>query len=324
MKSENKKLFRRYIDNLYSTDDARSFLDMVRHQENKGIVEHLADEAWEESAMQDVTTGIDFERYKDEGRSLLRRINTGRNVLLRRVAITAASIAAAFLLIFGGIDMWNYWNDSRVIFREMVTSYGETKNLILADGTLVVLNSCSKVRYPDRFTANERRIELNGEGYFQVQRNEEKPFVVKTSRFDVKVLGTSFNIKSYQADELVSVNVESGKVQVDMPEAMMRLRANEQVLINTVTGNYEKVKTREEVAQWRNGTLCFYETPIRDVAKELERIYHCTITFASGQVFNNLITGEHDNVSLDAVLRSIEYTSGIHYRQEGNHIYMYK
>lgn len=324
MKSESRKLFRRYIDDLYSTDDARNFLDMVRHLGNKETVDQLATEAWEESDLQDVITGVEFERYKEEGRSLLRRIEGKKHIRLRRMAITVASIAAVFLLVFGGISMWNYWSESRVSYKEVVTSYGETKNIVLVDGTVVVLNSCSKLRYPIVFKADERKIELNGEGYFQVQRNEDKPFIVRTPRFDVKVLGTSFNIKSYQTDELVSVNVESGKVQVDMPEAMMRLRANEQVLINTVTGNYEKAKVREEVAQWRNGTLCFYETPIRDVAKELVRIYHCTITFASGQEFNNLITGEHENVSLEAVLRSIEYTSGIHYKQEGNHIYMYK
>lgn len=324
MKIDNRKLFRRYIDNLYSTDDARNFLDMVRQSENKETIDRLAAEVWEESTLQDMLTGVDFERYKEEGVVLLKRINGSRRIRLRRIAVAAVSIVAVFLLVFGGIGLWNYWGNSRVLYKEMVTSYGETKELVLADGTVVVLNSCSKVRYPDRFVTRERRIELEGEGYFQVQRNHAKPFIIKTYRFDVKVLGTSFNVKSYRTDELVSVNVESGKVQVDMPEAMMRLCANERVLINTVTGNYEKVNAKKEVAQWRNGTLCFYETPIRDVAKELERIYHCSIIFNPEQEFNNLITGEHENVSLEAVLRSIEYTSGIHSKKQGNHIWMYK
>lgn len=321
---DNKKnSFRRYIDNLYSTDDARRLLDMVRHPENKEMLDSLAEDVWDEASMQPLT-GVDYERYKKEGRSLLRRINVRRVNWIRRITAVVAGVAAVLLLVTGSVVAWNYLNERQVVFKVAATSYGETKELILADGTVVVLNSCSKVRFPDRFLTDERRIELEGEGYFQVYKNEDKPFVVHTSRFDIRVLGTSFNVKSYGTDELVSVNVESGKVQVDMPEAMIRLRANEQIQINTSTGSYEKECERKEIAQWRNGTLSFHETPICDVAKELERIYHCSITFASGQNFKNLISGEHDNAGLEDVLRSIEYTTGIHYEKDGNHIRMYK
>ena len=73
------------------------------------------------------------------------------------------------------------------------------------------------------------------------------------------------------------------------------------------------------MAVWMKGGLRFYSTPIRDVAKELERVYNCRITFASGQDFNNLITGEHDNKSLEAVLKSIEFISGdIKYKKRGH------
>ena len=198
------------------------------------------------------------------------------------------------------------------------------KNIVLPDGTMLVLNSCSKVRYPIRFVSDERKVELEGEGYFQVARNEEQPFIVSTSRFDVRVLGTSFNIKSYKADELVSVDVESGKVQVDLPEAMMRLRAKEKMLFNTHTGNYNKSSMEQKIALWRKGILCFNQTPIRDVAKELERIYQCRITFADGQSFDNLITGEHENPNLESVLRSIQYASSIYYKRNGNSILLYK
>ena len=68
----------------------------------------------------------------------------------------------------------------------------------------------------------------------------------------------------------------------------------------------------------------FNSTPICDVAKELERMYNCRITFAEGQDFKNLISGEHDNKSLDAVLQSIEYTSGIHYKKKENEVLLYK
>lgn len=167
-------------------------------------------------------------------------------------------------------------------------------------------------------------MELEGEGYFRVYHNEKQPFIVNTRHFDVRVLGTCFNVKSYSSDEVVSVDVESGKVQVDLPEAMMRLRAKEQILINTVSGEYNKRHEERAVAVWRRGSLRFNSTPIRDVAKELERMYNCRITFTQGQEFNNLISGEHDNKSLEAVLQSIGYTSGIHYKRSGDQVLLYK
>ena len=109
-----------------------------------------------------------------------------------------------------------------------------------------------------------------------------------------------------------------------MPEAMMRLQAKEQVSINTLSGEYSKRCEERDVAVWRKGGLRFSSTPVRDVAKELERMYNCRITFAEGQEFNNLISGEHENKSLEAVLQSMEYTSGIRYRKEGNHIFLFK
>lgn len=93
-------------------------------------------------------------------------------------------------------------------------------------------------------------MELEGEGYFRVHRNEKQPFIVNTHHFDVRVLGTCFDIKAYLSDEVVSVDVESGKVQVDLPEAMMRLSAQERVYINTISGEYNK---QHENALWQYG-----------------------------------------------------------------------
>ena len=216
-------------------------------------------------------------------------------------------------------------SEQQITFAEISTSFGEKKRVELPDGTILVLNSCSQVRYPDSF---QRGYPESGTGRRRILgwcHNEDMPFIVQTKRLDVRVLGTRFDVKSYSTDEIVSVSVESGKVQVDLPEAMMRLTAKEQVLINTVSGEYSKKKEERGVAVWIKGSLRFNSTPIRDVAKELERVYNCRITFAPGQDFNNLITGEHDNKSLEAVLKSIEFISGdIKYKKEGINVLLYK
>lgn len=321
---KDKSLFRRYLDDMYTMEDARKLVGELHDTAHNGILEELASDVWEESSVHKPLTDLEREQYKKEARNLLKRVEHKKRTWFRRAAVAAVGAAAIVCLVLGSIHYLNYVDKQQISYIEASTSYGECKQVCLPDGTELTLNSCSHVRYPDRFVGKERRIELEGEGYFRVYHNEKQPFIVNTPRFDVRVLGTCFNVKVYSSDEVVSVDVESGKVQVDLPEAMMRLRTQEQVLINTVSGEYNKRREERTVAVWRKGGLRFNSTPIHDVAKELERMYNCRITFAKGQEFNNLISGEHDNKSLDAVLQSIEYTSGIHYRKEGNRVLLYK
>ena len=323
-KAEKDKL-RRYLDDIYTRDEASQLLQSIKDAENQDILDELSAEVWEESGTQHPATDLEREKYKKEARQLLKHLEHKKRTWFRRVSAIAVSAAAVIAIVIGSVNFFRYMNEQEVTFAEISTSFGEKRQVTLPDGTVLVLNSCSQVRYPNHFVGDIRKVELEGEGYFRVARNEEMPFIVKTKRLDVQVLGTRFDVKSYSTDEIVSVSVESGKVQVDLPEAMMRLTAKEQVLINTVSGEYSKKKEERGVAIWMKGGLRFHSTPIRDVAKELERVYNCRITFAPGQDFNNLITGEHDNKSLEAVLQSIEFISGdIKYKKEGVNVLLYK
>lgn len=248
----NKSLLRRYLDDLYTMDDARKLLDELQTSEyDTDMLQDLAAEVWEEASLQSPQTDLEREQYKKEARLLLKRIEHKKRMWIRRAALAVSSVAAMVCLVFGSISYIRYIDRTQVSYLEASTSFGERKEVQLPDGTTLILNSCSRVHYPDRFTGKERRIELEGEGYFRVYHNEKQPFIVDTRHFDVRVLGTCFNIKSYSSDEVVSVDVESGKVQVDLPEAMMRLRAKEQVLINTVSGEYNKRREERTMAVWR-------------------------------------------------------------------------
>lgn len=318
-------LLHRYIDNLYTQEDVHKLHRRLKETPMNEDFDELAKEIWEESELQENhTSREEHEQYKKEARMLLEKMGNKKKSKYRKLYFAVTGIAAMICIILGGMNLYRFMDKQQIVYQEICTSYGEHREICLPDGTALVLNSCSRVRFPEYFAGKERRVELDGEGYFRVKRDESSPFIVQTHSFDVRVLGTCFNIKSYLSDEIVSVNVESGKVQVDLPEAMMRLQANEQILINKVSGTYSKLNEKHEVAIWRKGNLCFNATPIHDVAKELERMYNCRIVFAEGQEFQNLISGEHDNKSLEAVLQSIEYTSGIHYRISGNQVFLFK
>ena len=322
-KNENTLFWRRYIDNLYTTEDAERLLEMGRDASDNGLLNDLAEKIWDESAQMQSCTSLEREKYKEEAWRLLRQINPRKKLRYYRLVMSLVGVVAMICLVWGVVSYWHV-NKSDMVWLVASTSYGEQKEVILPDGTRLLLNACSQVRYPERFTEEKREVELEGEGYFQVTHKEEQPFIVTTDAFDVQVLGTCFNVRAYSSDETVAVDVESGKVQVDLPEAMMRLKAQEQVLINKVSGEYSKLHDEGCVAVWRNGGLRFEATPICDVAKVLERRYNCRITFAAGQEFDNFISGEHDNQSLEVVLQSIEFVSGIHYRVNGNQVLLYK
>ena len=286
----------------------------------------LAAEVWEKCGNLQRGNNLEREKYKREARQLLKRIEHKKRTWFRRASVVAVSTAAVIAIIIGSVNFFRISNEQQVTLAEITTSFGEKRQVTLPDGTLLVLNSCSQVHYAGSFCwRSSVKWNLKERDISVLPVIKELPFVVRTKRLDVQVLGTRFDVKSYSTDEIVSVSVESGKVQVDLPEAMMRLTAKEQVLINTVSGEYSKKTEDRGVAVWMKGGLRFYSTPIRDVAKELERVYNCRITFAPGQDFNNLITGEHDNKSLEAVLKSIEFISGdIKYKKEGINVLLYK
>ncbi|BEG99193.1 iron dicitrate transporter FecR [Bacteroides sedimenti] len=322
---KNSNIFRRYLDNLYVSSEVPEVMKDLRSSDNNELLDKLADETWEEALAQDIGNKYEREEYRREAALLLKELKTVRTNPFRKICTIAASVAAVVAIAWGAVSYYNHLRDTNIEYTEVIASSGEKKVVTLPDGSVINLNSCTHLKYPNRFTKGVRRVELSGEAYFSVARNPEQPFIVKTNHFDVKVLGTKFNVKAYKEDEIVAVSVESGKVQVDMPEAMMRLVASEQALINTISGDYRKTKEDDQrVATWIHGNLRFKSTPIHDVAKELERVYNCKIKFAEGQEFDNLISGEHDNQTLLSVLQSIEYATGIKWRKEKNSYILYK
>lgn len=320
----DKKWWQRYVDNLYTKEDFRQLNHHLNDPQSAGALHELMADIWKDAAVSSPVNHSHHEQYKQEARQLLQRLRPVRRFPRKRLVSALVSVAAACCLLLGIVYFWQTEWPAEINYLEASTSYGERKEICLPDGTSVVLNACSSVRYPDRFVGDERRVTLEGEGYFRVHHDESQPFLVVTPALSVRVLGTCFDVKSYASDRMISVDVEEGQVQVDLPEAMMRLKANERVLINTLSGEYTKQKEQTEVAVWRKGSLRFYRTPLFDVARELERRYHCRIVFADGIGSDNLISGEHENMTLEAVLRSIEYASGIHYRAEGDSIVLYK
>jgi ferric-dicitrate binding protein FerR (iron transport regulator) len=157
-----------------------------------------------------------------------------------------------------------------------------------------------------------------------VAKDASQPFIVETQSVAIEVLGTSFNVKAHNEDEFVSVTVESGKVQVNMEEAMMQLLPGEQLFLDKTNREiYRNHENADNSKTWISGGLYFNKCPIRSVVNELMRRYTCTIEF-EGKIPDEYISGGHDNKTLESVLQSIYYATGIKHRKEADKIILYE
>ena len=318
-------LLKRFVDGLYTRKDADDLLKHFHAGKSNTEISEAMDNVWEEME-EDEVSSLQHQQYREEARLLLSRIRKPEKRFsfipyLRYVAIVAVILSIGW----GGFRLIRSNQEKVLTYTEVHVKNGEHKRIILPDGTSVTLNAGSYLRYPREFITDVRRIEMNGEAFFEVTRDEEKPFLIHTKDADVKVLGTSFNVKAFDMDEQLTVSVQTGKVQVDLPEAMMRLLPDEQFVMDKTKGEFQK---RNEDARlstvWIKGGLYFNRTPIRTVVNELVRMYNRTIEFAPGAEYNDYIYGEHDNKSLEAVLKSIQYSTDIKYRIENDKIVLYK
>ena len=324
-KKTEKHILRRYLNGTYTKSEVDSIQDCLSDMEQHlDVWNELADEVWEESANHQQTSVFSHARKTKEAQRILRRAQNASPSIRRRFYTVITGIAASFLIIVASTFAYQYFSESHEIrLTQVQTSFGEKKQITLPDGSHIILNSCSRLQYPDHFSHDSRNVELSGEAFFEITPNKEKPFYVRTGLFNVKVLGTAFNVKAYTGDEIVSVGVDHGKVQVELPEATLRLQRHEQISFNAASGEYHKT-IHENTSQWKKGYFSFHNTPIQDVVRELEREYNCRIVFQQGVDFHNLITGEHDRKDLKSILESLHYISGINYRIENEVVTFYK
>ena len=209
----------------------------------------------------------------------------------------------------------------------MTTSIGENKTLTPSDGTQVTLNANTTISYPETFSGDSREVSLNGEAFFDVTHNPDRPFMVATGNgMKIQVLGTVFNVKSYPEDLNVETTLVSGKVKV-----MEEHKKKTVVLTPSQRATYVKdadklivdnVETKNLTA-WREGKLIYDETPIRQVIGDLKRKYKVDISVESPGIMDYKYTGEFDNLDIEHILDLFEVSSPILYKMNNNQITLY-
>ena len=169
-------------------------------------------------------------------------------------------------------------------FNTLIVPYGRRSQLTLADGTQVWLNSGSRLIYPAVFSSDSREVFLEGEAYFAVSHNREKPFYVHTKNTKVKVLGTEFNVSAYADDDknftvLVKGSIELAAVgQSWFKEERTTLRPGELAELNLKSKELKQSKTEvEKYISWKNGYIILDRTPLDEIVKRLSRYYNIPV-----------------------------------------------
>ena len=207
--------------------------------------------------------------------------------------------------------------DEPVKYNKIIVPRGGEYNLVLADGTSVMINSDSKLSIPDRFVGKERRIYLEGEALFDVTQDVEHPFIVETEGGDVTVLGTVFNVNAYSDEECVQTTLVEGIVAFrgkGMPDARM-ISPGEQITydVQTKVVNVEKVDTKVYTA-WTEGKWIIEGKCLDEIMKQLARWYDVTIFYQNPEVKDLVFTGDLEKYSnCNVILDIISMTTNVEF-----------
>ena len=229
----------------------------------------------------------------------------------RGVFMELLRVAAVILVMFlvGGYIYVRKMEEIRLANNIVTVPVGQRVNLQLPDGTSVWLNASSEIIYPAYFSGSTREIHLNGEAYFEVEHNASKPFIVHTETFDIKVLGTKFNVEAYKGMEGFTTALMEGSVEVTdrkNKDKSVRLYPAQKVAFR----NGELCKSpidNYDVYRWREGLICFKETRFADLMRQLEKNYGVRILINNEAVKEKVFSGKFRTTDgIDNALRLLQ------------------
>lgn len=282
---------------------------------------------------------IDKSRDRDK-KSGKGRIAEGGYRKHRRLYAPHLYRMAAVLLIgvfMSGIYLW-YKLDTgaqdkaheEVVMQTISTDPGEKAGVTFSDGTEIILNADSRVRFPREFNDKQRLVYLDGEAYFKVAHNDRLPFIVQTAKARVRVLGTQFNVRAWDEDTDAEVAVREGTVRVQATDTTMVhpsviLQKGQQTLL--AEGSKELTVEDVDVKKnllWINGGMYFNNDSFRKVLKILERRYNVSFRVEDKHLLSVPYTGEFQKANLDKVLKVLSVSMEVEFSRKDNYIFVQK
>lgn len=344
----------RYLDGSASREEAEILLDWLKaDKQNMKMFIELKD-LWLKTGTlnkDDRETEAALLRFKKRVEYTYSSSNQRRITWMKYGNIAAVLIIA----ILTGALLLNRNNareDLRNTYTETIIPLGQKGQVILADGTKISLNSGSKLRYPSNFNGTSREVFLEGEAYFDVAHNKEKPFLVHSGKLTVKVLGTVFNLKAYSGENKIETTLISGSVKIletnkNQSTEVAILQPNQQAVYDRVNGQisvnrfqeakpaksavpektdepvYTPVSKIETVTMWKDQKLVFDDETLEQMAQKLTRWYGKKVHIESENLKVNRYSGKFIyNETIYQVLEIISLTTDLSYYEKDHEIYI--
>lgn len=203
-------------------------------------------------------------------------------------------------------------SSSQLMTYTTVVPLGSQAKIVLPDGTIAWLNAGTTLKYTNRYGKKNREVEMTGEGYFDVMKDEHKPFLVQTNDIEIKVLGTVFNVRSYTNDPTVEVSLIEGKVDVSAVNSetnqKITLIPNQRLhYIKESKTMYATFADVSKSAQWQIGKLHFVDATLEEIAMNLERKFDVQIYFESSDIKDEFYSGSLDlNLPVRTLLEYVD------------------
>lgn len=291
-KSASKSQEKKFEEWINSEDSNQTYFNQIKDVWIKtGSISHLYSEE----------TNLAWEFVKSQTTKKARKTINIRSKVLLPLSIAASLLIALFL----GKDF--------IMPKE--TQISTSNNISLAynlpDNSQIDLSYNSQITFNSRFNKRKREVWLNGEAFFDVQKDKDKPFIIHTTWGDFRVLGTSFNISSYKKDNLMSLYVKTGLVEFfpKNRKGSVKIAKGYQIHFNkNKLSIIKKPHKTENYIAWKTGNLTFKNTKLADVIKTLENTFNTEISVENEQLKELLFTANFNNQSLTKIIQVITIT----------------
>ena len=341
-KEKNNKIsystLKKYLDGVASNEESLLINKLLSDSEsNKESETHLRN-IWKDYQPGEDVSAIKLELLLDR---IHHRINLGRKEKvisfkernrayksIHSVLKYSARIAAILtipLLVYLSYELYqkrDFMAQTEAIINEITCPLGVRSHFNLPDGTSVTLNNGSSLKYPSRFSKENRTVSLVGEAYFDVKHNQETPFIIETEGLDVKVLGTKLNIYSYPGEEYQEITLESGEIEllctVKKKQISVRKMKPGQHAVYEYTKHKLDVKFDDvkKYTSWKDGRLVLRNDPASVFLKRIGRWYNVQFNILDERVIDFTCWATFEEENLDQLLKLLSLTGPIKFEKK--------
>lgn len=306
-----KDYLHRYLRNECDDQDLDSVIELMLSPEKKEELDKLMQKHWNEKSddesVPDLTNGLYRIHYLINENETLEP----KKVSLYQYFNRVAAILILPLMIAFGYQLFNNRSNKIERFQSITTPLASHTSFDLPDGSKVWLNAGSTITFPTSFNSEERVVKLTGQAYFDVKK-DKIPFSVKTEKFDIKVLGTAFDVLAYSGEEAF-VTLERGKVSLETSTGIEAiLNPGEQAVIEKTSGQIQqrKVETGKYVA-WKDNRLIFNGESFESVCLKLQRWFNVEISIGDESIKNIPVNGMIEYESISEVMQLLEISAPV-------------